>query len=176
MGGAAGGAAAVAGVGTAAGIAVSGADATWTVGRLGEILSVGAAYGHGAETIEERRAWVLAVLGMAMGVSTGMSGVAAQVGSKGGVKIVKAIPISQVVRINQALGGRILVKFGAKQGAVRLGRLIPFGVGAAIGGGGNVLLVGSVGNRAKDFFEDDLSGAITGSSDGPLAPTAPDTI
>lgn len=157
-GAAAGGAAAVPGIGTASSVAVNSADVGWTIARLGEmILSIGAAYGHDAESIEERRAWVLAVLGMATGASGGLSGVAGQIGSKGGVKVVKAIPMSQITRLNRALGGRIIVKFGTKQGAVRLGRLVPFGVGAAIGGGGNVLLVRAVGNRAKDFFDDRLS-------------------
>ena len=57
------------------------------------------------------------------------------------------------------MGGRIVVKFGTKQGAVRLGRLVPFGVGAAIGGGGNLLLVRAVGRHAKDFFDDGLAPA-----------------
>ncbi len=171
VGAAAGGASAIPGAGTAAGVAAGVADAGWTTGRLGEmILSIGAAYGHDADEIEQRRAWVLAVLGMATGASSGLTGVAAQVGSKGGVKIVKAIPISQIVRINRALGGRIIVKFGTKQGAVRLGRLVPFGVGAAIGGGGNVLLVRAVGNRAKEFFDDGLAGSEVTQGTEPLGP------
>lgn len=180
VGAAAGGTSAIPGAGTAAGVVAGVADAGWTTGRLGElILSIGAAYGHGAEQIEQRRAWVLAVLGMATGASSGLTGVAAQVGTKGGVKIVNAIPISQIVRINRALGGRIIVKFGTKQGAVRLGRLVPFGVGAAIGGGGNVLLVRAVGNRAKDFFDDGLAGVAPEPGAVPSASsdaTVPSTI
>jgi len=157
-GAAAGGASAIPGVGTAGSLAISAADAGWTVGRLGEmVLSIGAAYGREAEEIEERRAWVIAVLGMASGAAGGIGGVAGQVGAKGGVKVVKAIPMWQITQLNQALGGRIVVKWGAKQGVVRLGRLVPFGLGAAIGGGGNVLLVHAVGARAKDFFDDGLS-------------------
>lgn len=160
VGAAAGGAAAMPGVGTAASFAASGADVGWTVSRLGElVLSIGAAYGYSADEVEERRTWVLAVLGMATGAASGMNGVAAQVGQKGGVKLVKAIPMSQITRLNRELGGRIIVKFGTKQGAVRLGRLIPFGVGAGIGAGGNLLLVNAVGRSAKDFFDDGGSGA-----------------
>lgn len=155
VGGLSGGASAVPGVGTGVSIAASGADVAWSVGRLGEmIMSIGISFGHEANEIEHRRAWVMAVLGMATGAASGVSGLAAEVGSKGGVKVVKAIPMSHIVRINQALGGRIIVKFGTKQGVVRLGRLIPFGVGAGIGAGGNVLLVNSVGRSAKSFFDD----------------------
>jgi len=79
-GAAAGGASAIPGVGTAGSLAISAADAGWTVGRLGEmVLSIGAAYGHEAEEIEERRAWVIAVLGMASGAAGGIGGVAGQV-------------------------------------------------------------------------------------------------
>jgi hypothetical protein len=157
VGAAAGGAAALPGLGTGASLAASGADVTWTVSRLGElIMSIGGAYGHSAVEIEERRAWVLAVLGLASGAASGLSGVAGQIGQKGGVKIVKAIPMSQIVKINRALGGRIIVKWGTKQGAVRLGRLIPFGVGAGIGAAGNLLLVNSVGRSAEHFFDDRL--------------------
>jgi hypothetical protein len=42
------------------------------------VLSIGAAYGHEAEEIEERRAWVIAVLGMASGAAGGIGGVAGQ--------------------------------------------------------------------------------------------------
>lgn len=118
------------------------------------ILAIGIAYGHTAEEIEMRRSWVLAVLGMAMGAASALESAVPGIAGKGGAKLVSAIPISQIVRINQFLGGRILVMYGEKQGIVRLGKLAPFGVGAALGGGGNVLLVRAVGNRAKDFFDD----------------------
>lgn len=159
VGAAAGGASAVPGVGTAGGAAVSSVDVAWTISRLAEmILAIGAVYGHDVESIEERRAWVMAVLSMALGASTGISGLAAEVGQKGGVRIVRSIPMPVIHRINHQLGGRIIVKWTTKQGVVRLGRLVPFGVGAGIGMAGNVMLVRSVGARAKDFFDEPPSG------------------
>lgn len=155
VGAASGGAAALPGVGTAAGLGASGADVAWTVSRLGEmILSIGVAYGHGAEDVEGRRAWVMSVLAVSLGVAKGIGGVAGEIGQKGGIKVVKAIPMSQITRINQALGSRVIVKFGTQQGVVRLGRIVPFGIGAGIGAGGNVLLVNSVGRAARNFFDD----------------------
>jgi hypothetical protein len=35
------------------------------------------------------------------------------------------------------LGPRFITKYGTKQGALVLGKQIPFGIGAVIGGGGN---------------------------------------
>jgi hypothetical protein len=157
IGAAAGGAAAVPGVGTAASMAASTADVSWTVTRLGElIMAIGTAYGHTSDSIEERRAWVLSVLGMATGASKGVRGLAQQVGSRGGARLVSAIPTAGVARVNRVLGGRIITKFGTQQGVIRLGRLVPFGVGAAIGAAGNAALVQVVGVQAKRFF--DVSG------------------
>jgi hypothetical protein len=154
VGAAAGGAAAAPGVGTAAALGASTADVAWTVSRIGElVMAIGIARGHTTQSIEERRAWVLAVLSMTTGAAKGLKGVAAQVGAKGGARVVQAIPMSAINTINRAIGGRIVVKWGAQQGAIRLGRLVPFGIGAAIGAAGNAALVQVVGNRANDFFD-----------------------
>lgn len=167
-GAASGGAAAVPGVGTSAAVATSLAETSWTAVRLGQmILEIGIAYGHTAEEIDERRLWVLAVLGSALGISESLGETAGLVGRRGGIRIVKAIPIGQIQRVNRAIGGRVVVKWGATQGAVRLGTLIPFGAGALIGGGGNAALVMVVGRQAKLFFDD---------GDNKLPPGAPDGL
>lgn len=155
VGAATGGTAAMPGTGTSVALGLGFADVSWTTARLGEmIMALGIAYGHSAEEIEIRRAWILAVLGMAMGAASALESAVPGIAGKGGAKLVSAIPISQIVRINQLLGGRIIVKYGEKQGVIKLGKLAPFGIGAALGGGGNVLLVRAVGNRGKDFFDD----------------------
>lgn len=154
IGAAAGGAAAVPGAGLAAAATASTADIAWTVTRLGElIMAIGIAHGHTSDSIETRRAWVLSVLSMATGASKGLKGLAQQVGSKGGARVVEAIPMPLIDQINRAVGGRVLVKWGTQQGAVRLGRLVPFGIGAVIGGAGNALLVQVVGRQAQHFFD-----------------------
>lgn len=154
-GAASGASSAVPGIGTAAGTAASGADTTWLMTRLSEmILSIASVYGHTADSVEERRAWVLAVLALATGASTSLSNLPGTLGAKGGVKLVKSIPMPVIHRINKALGGRIIVKWTTRTGAVRLGTLAPFGVGAAVGSGINIALVRAVGNRAKTFFDE----------------------
>lgn len=154
VGAAAGGAAAVPGVGMVAAATASSADVAWTVTRLGElIMAIGIAHGYTSEAIETRRAWVLSVLSMATGASKGLRGLAQQVGSHGGARVVDAIPPSLLDRVNGTVGARVLVKWGTQQGVIRLGRLVPFGIGALIGGVGNAALVQVVGHQAKGFFD-----------------------
>jgi hypothetical protein len=154
VGAATGGTAAAPGVGTVTAIGASTADVAWTVSRIGElIMAIGIARGHTTDSIEERRTWVLAVLSMTTGAAKGLKGVAAEVGARGGARIVRSIPMSVIARINRALGRRLVVKWGAQQGVVRLGRLVPFGIGAAIGAAGNAALVQVVGRHADEFFD-----------------------
>jgi hypothetical protein len=155
VGAASGGVAAVPMVGTGASLAAMGGDTGWMVLRIGEmILELGVVYGHDAESIEERRAWVMSVLSLSLGIAGGIEGVGKEIAQKGGVQLVKKLPMTQIVAINRVLGGRIVVKWGANQGVIRLGRLIPFGVGAVIGLTANAVFVTTVGTRAKHFFDD----------------------
>lgn len=157
LGAANGGIAALPGLGTGSSLMMSVADLGLTIERVGElILKIGYAYGHDTAALEERRAWILAVLGAATGYAKGASEFAGALGQRGGVRIVKAIPMSEIHRLNRALGGRIVVKWTTKQGVVRLGRLVPFGIGASIGAASNGALVGGVGRTANRFFDDSL--------------------
>jgi hypothetical protein len=174
LGAASGGVAAAPGVGTGLSFAATLAESGLVVTRLAQmILEIGIAYGHDAESIEERRAWVLVVLGAAAGAFEGIGDVAGLLGRRGGAKAVKAIPMAQIVRINRALGGRIFVKLGERQGVIRLGTLIPFGLGAAIGMGGNVLFVRGVGARAEHFFDQGPPPDDARVSDPPWSPSDP---
>ena len=154
MGAASGGVAAVPGIGTGIMIAGSVSESGWSVVRLGQmILEVGVVYGHDARGVEERRAWVLAVLALALGFAEGLEEAAGLIVRRGGVAALKAMPTAQVARVNQLVASRMLLRWGSTQAAIRVGNVIPFGVGAAIGVGANVLLVNVVGARAKAFFD-----------------------
>lgn len=73
VGAASGGVAAIPGVGTEIGVAATVSESGWVATRLGQmILEIGITYGHDAESIEERRAWVLAVLSSAFGIAEGL--------------------------------------------------------------------------------------------------------
>jgi hypothetical protein len=157
MGAASGGIAAVPGIGTGIMVAGSAAESGWSVLRMGQmILEIGVIYGHSADRVEARRAWVLAVLALALGFTEGLEEVAGRVVRRGGVAALKAMPPAQVARVNQSVASRTVLRWSSAQAAIRLGNVVPFGVGAAIGVGANVLLVNAVGARAKAFFDDGL--------------------
>jgi hypothetical protein len=54
--------------------------------------------------------------------------------------LVKKIPMARIDAANKVLGPRFITKYGSKQGVLVLGREIPLGIGAVIGGTGNALL------------------------------------
>jgi hypothetical protein len=55
-------------------------------------------------------------------------------------------------RINQRVGTTIVTKYGTKRGGIALGRLIPFGVGAVVGGSFNWVTMRSFANAAKRYY------------------------
>jgi len=171
-----GGAAAVPGVGTATSLAAAGADLAYTMTRLGEmILAIGIAHGHDAGSLAERKAWVLAVLSMGRGAVVGVDGLAGRVGATGGARAAASISATQLDKVNSKLAARLLAKLTTEQAAVRMGRLLPFGIGAGIGAAGNVVIVRSIARAARQFFADDTT-AGPEHLGGPMPPTRPDAI
>lgn len=149
-----GGAAALPGTGTAAAVLATGADVAFTIGKLAEmVLAIGVALGHDAESIEERRAWVLAVLSMGKGAVSGVEGLAGRIGAEGGARIVTTLTGTQLDSVNSRMAAKLLARLASEQSAARLGRLLPFGIGAGIGAAGNVLIVRSVARTARKFFD-----------------------
>lgn len=77
-----------------------------------------------------------------------------QVGIKVGVKManamVKKIPGTVLVKINQKVGFRLLTKFGTK-GVINIGKAIPL-LGGVIGGGFDFAETRIIGNRAYKMF------------------------
>lgn len=57
-------------------------------------------------------------------------------------------------RINQRVGTTILTKYGTKRGGVALGKLIPFGIGAAIGGTFNFYTMNHFKKAAIQYYKD----------------------
>lgn len=55
-------------------------------------------------------------------------------------------------RINQKLGTTVFTKFGVKRGGIALGRLIPIGIGTAVGGGINYLASRSFGAACLKYY------------------------
>ncbi len=155
VGAAAGGTAASPGVGTVAGLSVAGSEFAWTTTRGADlILTIGAIHGHEGASLEERRAWILAVLLFGETASVNLGKLTTQTAKGLGKKATDAISVETLRAINRTLGRTVLTKYGTKRGAVAIGRLLPFGIGAAIGGTANYVLVRGVSRHADSFFRD----------------------
>ncbi len=147
-----GGAAASPVAGVAVAAASAGADATFSVGRLGEmIMAIGLAYGHDATTVDERRAAIVTIMGLADGAAVGMSGLAARAGAKGGARVLQRLPTTAPPATAGA-GRKAIAKLGNTKGPWSLTALIPYGIGAGVGAAGNALLARAVGRAAKEYF------------------------
>jgi hypothetical protein len=139
VGGAAGGAAAVPGVGTAASVASAVAEiAAFVEATALYALATAEVYGISTEDPEVRRALVLAVL---LG-DAGMAEIeAAGVASRHWVPVLsRGVNRDLVSSVNGRLMTRFATHFGTRQGALVVGRALPFGVGAGIGAAGNLAL------------------------------------
>lgn len=66
--------------------------------------------------------------------------------------VTKQLPKAAVDRIGDQLRKRFLQRFGATQGASILGRAIPFGIGAVVGGAGNNILGRQIVRGTRDAF------------------------
>lgn len=137
-GAATGGAAAVPGAGTAAALAMTAGDASWFMtAAAGHILSVLRVHGIDITDLEHQKAVVLTVLAGGGG-STFAGKAAGRTGSHLGTLFAKNVPMSTIRSVNRVLGVNFVTKYGTRQGILVLGRAAPFGIGAAIGAGGNL--------------------------------------
>ena len=82
-----------------------------------------------------------------------------QIGKKLTKRAVQKISSALIVRINRAVGFRLLTKFGTK-GAINLSKAIPV-IGGLIGGGVDAYSTKVIGNKAKELF-------ILGQNESPI--------
>jgi len=152
-GAAAGAVAASPGIGTMAAIGTLGAEIGWFVIRAADlIMTIAAIHGRTEATVEERRSWVLAILAFGEDAAKEFGALAdrMQVGPISGTGL--KVPLEVLERVNANIGANLLSKFGTRRGAIAVGRVLPFGVGAVIGGGANYAMVRSLSRNANDFF------------------------
>jgi hypothetical protein len=60
--------------------------------------------------------------------------------------------MSTIRAVNKVLGRNFVTKYGTKQGVLVLGRQLPFGLGALIGGGGNAAIGYATIRTARKVF------------------------
>ena len=146
-------AAATPAVGTTATLLAAMAELAWFTGRAGDlILTVAALHGRPSPSVEERRAWMLAVLiyggsareGFAKTINEANTGLSPANGTK--------LPMATLQTVNRLLTPRLVKRYGARRGAIALGTTLPLGIGAIVGGSANYMAVRALARHADQFF------------------------
>lgn len=135
-----GAAAAAPGVGTGVAVALSaGETAAFMNATALYVLARAAVQGIPVQGMERRRTLVMAVMLGNSGAAS-VQKVADRTGKHWARQIVRGLPQARIKAVNKVLGHHFVTKYGTRQGIVVLGRVIPFGIGAAIGGTANAVL------------------------------------
>ena len=140
--------------GTGATLLTATAELAWFTARAGDlILTIAALHGRPDPTVDERRAWLLAVLiygGSARDefaravheASTGMVAVGPE----------RRLPIGAIQLANRVMSKALFRKYGTRRGIAALGRMIPLGIGAVIGATANYAAIRALSRNADEFF------------------------
>ncbi|MCW2494915.1 MAG: hypothetical protein JWQ77_839 [Jatrophihabitans sp.] len=150
-GAASGGAAALPGVGTATSVAAGAAEIAAFVGATAlYVLAVAEVHGVPIADPQIRRALVLTVL---LGEAAEPTVEAAAGGAAHWAQVLGRSTNKEAVGgVNAQLAKLLVGRFGARQGALLLGRAIPLGIGAGIGAAGNAALARASINTSRRAF------------------------
>jgi hypothetical protein len=119
------------GAGTATALAAGAADIGWiTVRNADLIFTIAALHGHTEADVEERTAWVLAVLVFGDAAAASYEQLARELGKKAASVATSAT----MKKMNRAMAKKVFRSYGTKKGVLALGKALPFGVGAVFGG------------------------------------------
>ena len=115
------------------------------------VLAAAEVHGVGVNDVERRRTLLMTVL---LG-RTGRELFAKATGKtdRAWAKLLPAgVTAGTVEGLNRRLGRWFVARYGSKQGATMIGRLAPFGVGAAVGGAANAALGRGVVSATRQAF------------------------
>jgi len=90
------------------------------------------------DEVERRRTLVMGIL-IGGGSAETISRISERTGQHWAKQIVARVPAAKLKQINKVLGPNFITKYGTRQGILVLGKVVPFGIGAAIGGGSNLV-------------------------------------
>lgn len=148
----AGMAAAVPGAGLAVGVPAAIVDLiTFTEASVLYVLSVAEIHDLHPEDEERRRLLVMAVM-LGDSATGALHAGVARTAPHWAQKIVTAIPMEAINRVNKVLGPRFVTKYGTKQGVLVLGLQLPLGIGSVLGSGANHLAGRGVAASARMIF------------------------
>lgn len=167
MGAASGAVAAAPVLGTTAAASALMADLGWFAMRSTDlIMAVGAVHGYTSSTVDERRAWVLSVLAFGEEAAAEFSTLLSQVDGGaliGGERITArlaslagsdAATLDALRRINTSLAATVISRYGSRRSVLAVGKLLPFGIGAVVGGTANYGLIRVVASQSNRFFSE----------------------
>lgn len=95
------------------------------------------------------------VLGVWCGVLSLGKEATVRIASKVAIAQFKKVPAEIFKRINRKVGATIITKYGTKRGGVAVGRLVPFGVGALVGGSFNLVTMKGFKRAAIKYYATD---------------------
>jgi EcsC protein family len=140
--------------GTTATLLSATAELGWFTARAGDlILTIAALHGRPDPTVDERRAWLLAVL-IYGGSARDEFARAVNEASTGMVTVgpEKRLPVGAIQLANRVMSKALFRKYGARRGLAAVGRMIPLGIGAVIGATANYAAIHSLARNADEFF------------------------
>lgn len=152
MGAGVGAAAAAPGVGTGIGLIASTAELGGNL-QATAMFVLTLAYIHDVpiDDLEYRRALLTAVLLGNSGTKV-IEKVAGRTGPHWAKAMISGVPRESIRAVNRVLGRNFVTLYGTKEGILVLGKAVPFGLGAAIGGVGNGVMGGLTVRAARKAF------------------------
>lgn len=147
------------GIGTAAQIAIEAGtitgDLVLMLRWMGK-LCMGISIIYGNDPKKSINQDLINILGIWCGVIDAIKNATTRVGTKVAVaQFNKHVSGKVLNKVNQRVGTTIVTKYGTKRGGIALGKLIPFGVGAAIAGGFNYFTFNGFMKSAIDYYKND---------------------
>ncbi|WP_157451130.1 hypothetical protein [Deinococcus puniceus] len=150
---------AIPGVGTVAQIALMTTTIsaeTWLQIKKMSYLHLAKAHLSGEDVFhEDRKEELILILGIMTGAVVPVKEGAKRFGATFAFKQTMKISGKALKEINKKVGFTLLTKMGTKRGGVALGRVIPLGVGALIGGGANLAAMHSFIKSLNKYFSTD---------------------
>jgi hypothetical protein len=139
--------------GTATTLLTMTAELAWFTARAGDlILTIAAIHGRPEPTVDERRAWVLAVLIYGSSARDELSRALNQASTGLAATTEHRLPLGTLQLANRAMSKVLFRRYGTRRGVAAFGRMIPLGLGAAIGGSVNWVTLRSLARNADQFF------------------------
>jgi hypothetical protein len=134
-------------------LGIAGGEAAILLRNVAQLqYTVAGLYGHDLHT-PERIDELLIVAGLQSGVVLPAREAGKRVGTKiAATQFNRHVSGAVLKKINTKLGTTVLTKYGTKRGGVALGRMLPFGVGATIGGGVNLVMTKSFGRVILRYY------------------------